>query len=410
MRRRLAVSAGLVVACLTCAGPANANQGVGTSVVGGQPASIAQFPFMARIVATEGATAYVCSGTVVSSNMVLTAAHCLLNESGTAFLQPANFEVLTATGDLTAPGVVSGAERLAIDSGYVHSGPFGGWHDAGLIQLAAPVAAPPVKLASSEIWGPGTGGYAVGWGLTEARGAPPSEMRAGEIVVQSAGYCEGKIGAQFHADAELCSLDYPTYESATCNGDSGGPLLIVTNQELVEIGITSFGVGEGCPTTSPRVDTRVDVEAPWVQREIASHPAASSAPVPASARPALPPRAPAPELPRLTLSRAKRDTFSVVRTDPRLGPRFRARLDYEVSCRSNSRTSANCTVSWHQWPNDYRGSVTIFEEWKGSTPVWNYRYTIRSVNDECYLHPGHRGRCPVRFIRSYRPIGRRGAT
>ena len=401
------VSVGLVVACLAVAGSATAaSPGVGTSVIGGQPVSTSQFPFMARIVAREGFIVSLCSGTVASANMVLTAAHCLLDESGAAFHPPASFEVLTGTGSLAVPGVVSRAERVVIDPNYVSSGSFGGWHDAGLIQLTAPIAAPPVKLATSQIWGPGTGGYIVGWGVTEPNGSPPSELQAGETVVQSTAYCQSEIGVRFHPLAELCTLDYPSYESATCNGDSGGPLLKVSNQELVQIGITSFGP-EGCPTTAPRVDTRVDVVSAWVQREIAAHP-----PTPASP-PAPPPPTrttpvtrtspaaapPAPELPEVTVAQAKHNTFNVLRTDRKLASRFRVHSAYKVSCRSTSRTSASCAVSWYSRPNDYWGGVTIFEELEGTTAVWNYRYTIRAVNDYCYWQSGHRRRCPVRFIR-----------
>jgi hypothetical protein len=307
------------------------------------------------------------------------------------------------------PGTVSGAERLIVDPAYQTVGSLAGWHDAGLIVLSTPVAAPAVSLATAQIWGPGTPAYAVGWGRTGS-GELPGEMQAGETVVQSTGYCQGEIGPAFHPAAQLCSVDYPSYATGTCNGDSGGPMLMVGGSELVQIGITSMGP-EGCQTDLPRIDTRVDVESAWVAREIAAHPPAgttpvtppSSAPVPKTATPASAPTAPAPaptaKLPRLTTAAALRNTFSAVRTDRRVGARFRVHSGYHAECHSTSTTTAACNVRWFSGPDDYWGSVSIFEEWKGTTPVWNYRYSIRSVDDWCYWHSGHRARCRISTYR-----------
>lgn len=399
MRRcLLRVVVALLVAAAAPAEQASGSAGAQTHVIGGKSASVAEFPFMARVLDTEGSSSSLCSGTVVAPNMVLTAAHCLLNEAETAFRAPEGFRVKTGTSSLASPGVVSTVQRIAIDPEYVSSGSYGGWHDAGLIQLSAPIAAPPAQLATSQIWGPGTRGYVVGWGLTESEGNPPAEMQVGETVVQSTTYCQSAIGPQFHPLAELCTLDYPSYESATCNGDSGGPLLMVRSKELVEIGITSFGIEEGCPTDSPRVDTRIDVEAGWVQREIAAHPPPEPPKAGASA-PAAPTALPTPELPTLTISAAKRDTLDVLRTERKIRPRFRAHSQYRASCRSVTKVSVRCAVGWYRRPDDYWGTVTIFLGWEGTEPVWDYRYTIRSVNDWCYWYSGHRPRCPIGTIR-----------
>jgi hypothetical protein len=293
---------------------------------------------------------------------------------------------------------VSTAQRLVIDPNHVSSGSYAGWHDAGLIQLSSPIAAPAVQLATSQIWGPGTPGYIVGWGRTGAESNPPEEMQVGETVVQSTTYCQSAIGPQFHPLAELCTLDYPSYESATCNGDSGGPLLMVRSQELVQIGITSFGIEEGCPTDSPRVDTRVDVEAGWVQREIAAHPPPEP-PKSSVSEPVSPTASPTPRLPRLTLSAAKRDTLTALRTDRNTRSRFRAHSQYRASCRSVTTVAARCGVGWYRRPDDYWGTVTIYLGWEGQVPVWDYRYTIRSVNDWCYWYSGHRRQCPIGTIR-----------
>jgi secreted trypsin-like serine protease len=405
-----ALAAALVcVACLLPAGASAAGTGGETAVIGGAPAPISSFPFMARITAHDSVYQYTCTGSVIAPNMILTAAHCLLNEAKTAYLNPATFQVLTGTGSLAVPGTVSGVERVVVDPGYT---PSTGWHDAGLIQLSAPIAAPGVRLASTQTWVPGTTGYAVGWGLDEA-GELPVEMRVGETAVQSAEYCQSQIGSIFHSSLQLCSIDAPTYSAGTCNGDSGGPLLMVSGGELVEIGITSLGPQE-CQTDLPRIDTRVDAEYGWIARELAAHPATAPTPVttPTTAAPktttttpaATPAPAPAPaatpKLPKLTLAVAKRNTFTVLRTDRRIGSRFRVHNGYQSSCQSTSATTAICTVRWFSGPDDYWGTVTIFEEFEGTTPVWNYRYSVRAVDDWCYWRSGHRGTCRTTTYRA----------
>jgi hypothetical protein len=407
LARLVGVSAALVlVACALCAGASSAGAAK-TAVIGGSPASISTFPFMARITARDSNYEYTCTGTVVAPNMILTAAHCLLNEPETAFLDPATFRVLTGTGSLTVPGIVSSAERLVVDPGYQSVGSFAGWHDAGLIQLSAPVSAPAVSLAPAQIWEAGTSAYAVGWGRTGS-GELPREMQGGETVVQSPGYCQAEIGSGFHPAAQLCSVDYPSYSTATCNGDSGGPLLMMSGGRLVQIGITSMGP-EGCRTDLPRIDTRVDVESAWVANEIAAHPPTGAAPVVPSTSPVVPaaqppaPPAPAPvptaRLPKLTTAAAQRNAFSVVRTDRRLSPRFRVHSGYNAKCRSTSSTTATCDVRWFSGPDDYWGTVTIFESWEGPAAVWSYRFSIRSVDDWCYWHSGHRARCRISTYR-----------
>lgn len=394
-------TAAILVACGLGGSPAEAGA-ARTAVVGGSPAPISAYPFMARITAHDAVYEYTCTGTVVAPNMILTAAHCLLNESRTAYLNPATFQVLTGTGSLAVPGTVSAVERTVVDPAYQPSGSLAGWHDAGLIQLSTPITAPAVKLASTQIWGPGTVGYTVGWGLT-GPGELPAEMQVGETFVQSTSYCQGEIGSAFHPQAQLCSVDYPSYATGTCSGDSGGPMLMSSNGELVEIGITSMGP-EGCSTELPRIDTRVDVESSWVAREIAAHPPTTPSPPTPTPTPTTSTRSPAPstaapaatpKLPKLTTATAKRNAFTALRTDRRLGPPFRTHTGYQAECQSTSTTTATCNVRWFSGADDYWGNVTIFETYEGTTPVWSYHYAIRAVDDQCYWHSGHRARCPI---------------
>ena len=265
-----------MLACLAlfCAAalPTGAKAGSAhTSVIGGTPAASGQFPYLALVHFQNSEEAFSCSGTLVSSNVVLTAAHCVQDVETGVIHRPERYVVYTGTTEWASPArTVSAVSRIAIFPSFTRSGQFALYGDAAILQLSTPVASPPVRLSTSAPV-PGTEGIVVGWGkASAAQEGVSAQLAYGSTVVQSAGYCEGQIGSTFHPVGELCSLDYPTYQSATCQGDSGGPMLALQSgtSEYVQIGITSHGP-EGCPTNKPRVDTRADFVAVWVNSRIA---------------------------------------------------------------------------------------------------------------------------------------------
>ncbi len=136
----------------------------------------------------------------------------------------------------------------------------GDYGDAAVLGLSSPVSSPAVRLATTPPPAGGTGGTIVGWGKqSAAEEGASSQLRFGSTVVQSPGYCEEQVGSTFHPLGELCSLDYPTYQSALARVTAAvlsWPWSPGTS-EYVEAGITSHGP-EGCPTNRPRVDTRAD--------------------------------------------------------------------------------------------------------------------------------------------------------
>lgn len=378
------------------------------SVVGGEPVVAGTFPFMAFIVAElpdglEGA----CSGTVVSSNLVLTAAHCVTADEGTVVLEPSAFAVVTGTVDWAMPPrEISAVSAVLPDPSYEASGLLGGWHDDALLELASPISAPPVRLASTPFWTSGTPATIAGWGETEnAQASPTTDLQWASTVVQSEAFCKEQAGSDFHPLAELCTIDAPTYRSATCLGDSGGPLLATQpgTSETVEIGVTNFGIEEGCPTTSPRFDTRADVISNWVANRIRELAPSSPTvpPPPTPVRPPSPSRTTAtpatpatPTLPTMTSSEAR----SYVRQGLIVGLRsdFARHSDFRVKCQSVTGTEEKCSVSWSVGSTAYGGSVMSYLAFKGSVVVWNDSYRIHSVNFSC---SPRRKNCPIRRTR-----------
>jgi secreted trypsin-like serine protease len=173
------------------------------------------------------------------------------------------------TGAVAAPGVPRQASRVFAVIVY------DGFHrrradgDAALLVLSTPVAAPPIRLATSSDRGDlkaGSTALIAGWGKTDYKQQRPTEeLRWANTVVQRASWCN-RSARPFRAEDELCTIDPPSYQTGPCLGDSGGPLLArdAARGEFVQIGITSHGYGR-CSTRLPSIFTRVDPIASWIQ-------------------------------------------------------------------------------------------------------------------------------------------------
>src|SRR5207244_847017 len=129
-----------------------------------------------------------------------------------------------------------------------------------------------------------------GWGiLFEGQLGTTVVLHYAETVVQPGPRCAGNIGID--ETTQLCAVKPPLFGTATCEGDSGGPLLgREASGALVEIGVISSGVGTCSLPAGPDVFTRADVIAPWVGEVVAAHPPTS----PSTSTPTTP--APAPPI------------------------------------------------------------------------------------------------------------------
>jgi Trypsin len=245
---------------------------------------------VARVTYNDGSDSFLCSGTVVASNVILTAGHCAESETTGAVDTPGDYQVLTGSQSLASPGQLSGVTQVIP---YPTFNPSTLQGDAALLVLATPTTASPVTLASDptdvSLYNGGTATAITGWGIADSYSDLPSTLQYGFSVVQSAGYCAQQAsqhGATFNALTQLCAVDAPTDADGTCNGDSGGPILGVLNQTWVEIGLTSFGASN-CSTAIPGFFTRTDTIDSWIQGKIQQN-----APAPPNPSPPTPPSTP----------------------------------------------------------------------------------------------------------------------
>jgi trypsin len=239
-------------------------------IVGGAAAPAGAFPFMAALQQWEG-NGYltVCGGTLIASDEVLTAAHCV-DQWGVgqrAFGgQPRQRIVVGRIVLSDTGGAVRLPKAIRVDPAWNSSTEA---DDAAVVQLDAPiggVATPTLPIAGNRAYEqPGATALTVGWGSTQAQGPTdvggvyPDELRQVTLPVVGDGPCQsvfdGVHNPALYPRVMLCAGGDGHHDA--CTGDSGGPLLTALAGGAWElVGITSWGNGCAVPGT-PGVFTRL---------------------------------------------------------------------------------------------------------------------------------------------------------
>ncbi|MFD3453040.1 trypsin-like serine protease [Streptomyces sp. NPDC058691] len=220
-------------------------------IIGGTPTSMTTAPWMAQLwydddrgTADEGDDiGFFCGGTVVAPTKILTAAHCVSH-----YNWHAHGVVLTGTAQLadTDGGTLSPVQRQWSHPSYNASTID---NDIAVLTLPDPVKAKPVPITTSNdtaSYAAGTNAKVYGWGRTSSTSEDISDvLRVATVPINSSATCSGFWGGDYIAGHMVCAgkpaTGSDTGTTASCNGDSGGPLIV--NNKVV--GVVSWGV-ENC--------------------------------------------------------------------------------------------------------------------------------------------------------------------
>jgi hypothetical protein len=233
------------------------------AIIGGTPTTVGEYP---NVVAIQ-IGGDLCTGTLLTENWVLTAAHCvtptLVGEQDQAGVT-ASIEVYFNTVDpLSNPGMMVKAMNSIPDPDFNYMAL--GSHDSGLIELATPVTnitpvIPNFNAADAPV---GVTVTMVGYGDSQAGtgGNPPPQSAGIENVVMQTSMSCASINI---SDANMLCYSQ-SGGKGKCEGDSGGPSFATIGGHLVEVGLTSFG-DESCAQYG--ADTRVDAETSFITSHV----------------------------------------------------------------------------------------------------------------------------------------------
>jgi trypsin len=308
-RIRVALLSCLALVLLTVVPVADA-QAPEPRVVGGHAASIEQYPWQVAVVGSpndfpSGWDAFdrqFCGGVLVTSRIVLTAAHCLYdtdfdcdnagdglelcdgdeNPSGDGTTRPEHNDIDVVLGRTTLSNSSAGVElELFEDSEAIsisedpdfNPGTF--QNDVGYLVLETPPALgasiAPIDIAGNDeaaLWDEdGDLQDVSGWGSTEFSGGEDT-LRAASVPIVSDGTCGAPAiyGTDFDPATMVCA-GFLAGGVDTCQGDSGGPLEApLEGGGYRLIGLTSWGDGCAEPN-APGVYTRIAEAGPGGLRD-----------------------------------------------------------------------------------------------------------------------------------------------
>ncbi|XP_071452155.1 brachyurin-like [Hetaerina americana] len=230
-------------------------------ITGGHQAKHGQFPWQALI---SMDSSYVCGGSLISENWVLTAGHC-----GYQFQ---NFVIILGAED-AYDNSENGRQTFQTEDVHVHENydPDTVNNDISLLRLPNQVsftdyvnfiALPPRSMQSDDLVGDEV--TVSGWGKPSDSSPGISQMlNYVSMKVMSNEECANTFG-DIITPTKLCTDT--TGGHSSCNGDSGGPLILQGQDgRYVEVGIVSFGASAGCEQGYPDAFTRVTSYLDWIE-------------------------------------------------------------------------------------------------------------------------------------------------
>ncbi|XP_045770441.1 transmembrane protease serine 9-like [Maniola jurtina] len=241
----------------------------GQRITGGWETKEGQIPHQVNIrMINPWGTVSSCGGSIIHSEWIVTAAHCLGNR--------VTFVVRLGAHDLTKPTIImeESITNRFLHPNYSETMGFVQADDIALLKLSSDIpwgrTIQPVRLQSSKQM---DNDYtdvlltASGYGLTNDRtqGGTNSEVL---MYVTLRGISNQRcLDWYLYMDPQtVCALYFNTTTQSTCAGDSGGPVTQVDRDgQLTLVGIVSFGHRQGCTHGIPTGHVRPGYYHAWIR-------------------------------------------------------------------------------------------------------------------------------------------------
>ncbi|XP_076668155.1 ovochymase-2 [Andrena cerasifolii] len=253
-------------------------------VFGGTPAKPGEFPYMVALgyksekpSVVASPIKYTCGGSLISLEYVLTAAHCVNNIDD-------RVPVEVRLGNVNIHSYM-GSQRIPISNIISHPRyrRSTNYNDVAILKLKfkahISITVMPICLETKSVTTiditPSTHLVVVGWGVTDLNAVRGSDMlmKTPSLRIVKNEVCN-KSYSQFNrklphgVDGSMICVADPnsTRMADACSGDSGGPLLLLTESGVSVIGITAFG--SFCGTGVPAVYTAIYPFLDWIEEHV----------------------------------------------------------------------------------------------------------------------------------------------
>ena len=270
---------------LACGGAPQDFHATSNGIVEGVSSSVTDYPSAGVMLVTESDASgdgggMACTGTLISPDVVLTAAHCLVDQEYISQEYPGltvktyfSFELDVSQFGVAHLDLPTGAVEVAKQVGHPEYGKsdsepepgLGNDRDIALLFLKKPVEgvtpAPLVREQDRARLIAGAQVHIAGYGQRErtANSETAGIKFHGRTFIREVNDGEMQVGGLENEAGRGPSK---------CYGDSGGPTYIEVDGVLRVIGVTSrsYNHHDDCDTAG--VDTRVDAFLPWIKQEM----------------------------------------------------------------------------------------------------------------------------------------------
>jgi len=233
-------------------------------IVGGEEATPNQWPWIVALFVDDS---WFCGGALINENWVMTAAHCV---EGALY-----FDIIAGAHNVR-DSTEEHRKEITSFNGFTHED----WNhntlenDIALIELPEAITfddyiKPSCMPSKGMTANPGDLVSVIGWGKpSDSAGGISNVLRmVHDMPVISNAECNDVYGIV--GDGIVC-ID-TTGGKSSCNGDSGGPLIMkdgakMAGQKWTQVGVVSFGSSRGCEVEYPAGFTRTEFYLDWINK------------------------------------------------------------------------------------------------------------------------------------------------